>query len=195
MAILADTRTGPITQADGAGDEPLRQGRLGALIIAQGHGRYFEAASRRNLFSATAFVAAAGMIAFGTAGAQSGPVIWNGSNDINVHIIAVSWASTVAFTTAGLAIGLTGNTGQTSAPTSTTAIDAKGNNYMGGAASKATAYRVATLVNGGAFFLPIGGLHTGTVALDTALPLWVELASSLVVPPNAWAGVAASAAT
>jgi hypothetical protein len=51
MAFLLDTRTGPILQADGAGDQPLRQGRMGALVTADGHGRFFEMASRGNMYS------------------------------------------------------------------------------------------------------------------------------------------------
>jgi len=51
MAILLDTRTGPVVQADGNGDQPIRQGRMGALITADGHGRFFETASRGYMFS------------------------------------------------------------------------------------------------------------------------------------------------
>lgn len=52
MPVLIDTRTGPIVQADGAGDQPLRQGRSGALVVSDAHGRYYEAALRGNLFVA-----------------------------------------------------------------------------------------------------------------------------------------------
>src|SRR5437899_9937555 len=52
MSFLIDTRTGPIQQADGAGDQPLRQDRSGALVIVDAHGRYLESAYRKNVFHA-----------------------------------------------------------------------------------------------------------------------------------------------
>jgi hypothetical protein len=191
MAILIDTRTGPVIQGDGAGDQPLRQGRMGSLITADGHGRYFEQASRRNIFRAHAIVT--GMVAFSTAAATGGPLLWNSSSTANAVLLAVGFGITTASGAAG-AVGITGNTGQTSAPGTTTAIDSFGNGYIGGPPSAMNAYRIGTVTNAGAMFLPFAQVHTGALTVDSAAVNWFDLGGGIIVPPNAWASVAASTA-
>jgi hypothetical protein len=65
--ILVDTRTGPVTNQDGPGNQALRQGRTAALIVSAAHAKYYEAVSRGNVYFAsiasgapTAYVGAAG---------------------------------------------------------------------------------------------------------------------------------------
>lgn len=81
MAVLIDTRTGPILQADGAGDQPLRQGRVGQLIVSDGPARFFEAASRGMLFSGGMTLTSINNATFTTAtlGATATPIlgVWN----------------------------------------------------------------------------------------------------------------------
>jgi hypothetical protein len=192
MTVLLDTRTGPIVQVDGAGDQPLRQGRLGALIVSDGHGRYFEQASRRAMFNARAIVTAP--VIFSTAAGTGGPFLWNGTSTVNAVLLGIGIANTTAATTTNFALGLTGNTGQTSAPTGTTAIDSSGNCYIGGAVPQCNVYRVATPTNAGGFFLPFGHCHLpAALSVDTAMMDWIDLAGMIVVPPGAWVSIAASA--
>src|SRR6266536_5220589 len=148
MALLIDTRTGPVVQADGAGDQPLRQSRLGGLVVTDGHGKYFEQASRRNIFRAHAIVTAP--VIYSTAAGTGGPLLWNSSSTHNAVLLAVGYGITTAATAAG-ALGITGNTGQTAAPGSVTAIDSSGNGYIGGAGSAMSVYRTGTPTNAGNF--------------------------------------------
>ena len=89
---------------------------------------------------------------------------------------------------------MTGNTGQTSAPTGTTAVDSVTNLYIGGTSPACTPYRTATPSAAGAWFFPLFGLHTGAVATVDVAPFnWIDIAGAIVVPPNAWVALSASA--
>ncbi len=190
MTILVDTRTGPIVQTDGAGDQALRQGRMGALIVADGHGRYFEQSTRRNIFRAHAIVTAP--VIYTTAAGTGGPLLWNGTSTVNAVLLGVGFGITTASGVAG-ALGITGNTGQVAAPSSTTAADSSGNGYLGGPPSACSVYRVGTPTNAGGFLMPFAEVHTGALTTDTGLIQWVDLAGTVVVPPYSWVSVAASA--
>lgn len=190
MAVLIDTRTGPVVQADGAGDQALRQGRMGSLITADGHGRYFEQASRRNLFRAHAIITAP--VIWTTNTGTGGPLLWNSSSTHTAVLTAVGVGVSVV-TTVAAALGITGGTGQTVAPGSTTAIDSSGNCYIGGPPSAMNVYRVGTPTAAGSFFMPFGHLHTGALTVDNVGVAWIDLGGCIVVPPNCWASVAVSA--
>lgn len=49
--MLIDTRTGPVVQADGATNNPVRHSRLGAIVVSDGHGRFYENAARGYMYS------------------------------------------------------------------------------------------------------------------------------------------------
>lgn len=189
MANPTVLQVGPQTASDGA-VIPSRAGRLGEQLVAELQGRYFEQAYRGQLFLAHAIVTAP--VIYTTAAGTGGPLLWNGTTNKVASILAVGIGNTVV-TTVAAALGLTGNTGQTSAPSSTTAIDSRSNGYIGGAASGCTPYRVGTVTNAGGFFLPFAQLHTGALTVDTSGVLWVDIGGAIVVPPNAWCSVAASA--
>lgn len=170
---------------------PDRAGRMGDMIISELQGRYYEQASRGNLFHAFAIVTAP--VIFSTAAGTGGPLIWNPQNSgKNVSILAVTCALTVV-TTVAAALGLTGNTGQTSAPTATTAIDQRSSGLIGGQASVATPYRVGTPTNAGNFFFPLLQLHTGALTVDNLGLGWIDVGGAIVCPPGAWVSLAASA--
>lgn len=177
------------TLADGA-QTTIRMGRTGELNTSDTHGQLYEAGVRGNLFFAHAIVTAP--VIYSTAAGTGGPLIWNGSSTKNVSILKVGIGVTVV-TTVAAALGLTGNSGQTSAPTSTTAIDSSGNMLIGGSASASTAYRIGTVTNAGNRFLPFANLHTGALTVDNLGMVWVDIAGGFVIPPNCWGAVAASA--
>jgi len=185
----AEIRTGPGLYSDGTKGVLPRAGRQGEVIVADYLGRYAEASRRGNLFMANAIVTAP--VIFSTAAGTGGPLIWNGSATTYVSIVAVSYAVTTASGVVG-ALGFTGNSGQTSAPTSTTAIDSRANLFIGGPASAATPFRVGTPTNAGAFLLPFASITTATTAVPIGNP-WIEIGGAITIPPNAWASVAASA--
>lgn len=166
-------------------------GKQGEQILSELHGRYYIQGYRGNLFIAHAIVTAP--VIYSTAAGTGGPFVWNPpSSGINVELLAAGFGTTVV-TTVAAALGITGASGQVAVPTATTAIDSSTNCKLGGAASRSTAYRVATPVNAGTFFFPFAQVHTGALTADTTGIQWVDLGGFLIVPPGSWASIAASA--
>lgn len=181
---------GPVVGSDGS-QFPIRAGRQGDQIVSELQGRYYEQASRGNLFSVFAIVTAP--VIFSTAAGTGGPLIWNPpTSGKNVCVLAVTCALTVV-TTVAAALGLTGNTGQTVAPTSTTAIDQRSSGMIGGQASISTPYRVGTPAAAGGFFFPLLQLHTGALTVDNVALGWIDVGGAVVAPPGSWVSLAASA--
>ena len=166
-------------------------GRDADQIHSQLHGRYYEQAYRGHLFMAQAIVTAP--VIYTTAAGTGGPLLWNPpTSEVNAVILGVSFGITVV-TTVAAALGLTGNSGQVTAPGTTTAIDGRANLKIGGAAGACTPYRIGTVAVAGAFLLPFGHLHTGALTVDTNGVAFVDIGGSLIVPPGAWCSIAASA--
>lgn len=153
---------------------------------------YGDPALSQRIFIATAIVTAP--VIFSTAAGTGGPLLWNNNANVTTRLIAVSFATTTASAAAG-ALGLTGGSGQTAAPTSTTAIDSLTCTNMSPSAQPplTKAYRIGTVASPGAWFYPIG--QVGTTAL-TALPNqpnWVDLKRAFVIHKGEWISIAASA--
>ena len=51
MSVLLDCVTGPLYQADGNADGPIRKSRMGSLVVTDAHGRFFEPTSRGSMYS------------------------------------------------------------------------------------------------------------------------------------------------
>jgi hypothetical protein len=153
--------------------------------------RQFQQAGNGNIFAAYAIDTSP--VIWTTAAGTGGPLLWNSpGSGVNAYLIAVSFGVTVADTVAG-SIGITGNTGQTVAPGTTTAIDSVANTYVGGPAPKCNTYRVGTPGAAGNFFFPIGMVLTGAITTQAMADNWVDLGAAIVVPPGAWASIAAAA--
>lgn len=190
MANANYQNIGPQVAADGS-TIPTRAGRLGDTIVSELNGRYYEQAARGRLFVATAIVTAP--VIFSTAAGTGGPLVWNPPNSgVNVAVLGVTCGITVV-TTVAAALGLTGNTGQTSAPTSTTVIDSRQSGLIGGQASVSTPYRIGTPTNAGGFFFPLLDLHTGALTVDNLGLGWIDVGGAVVAPPGSWVSLAASA--
>ena len=184
--VLGEVGTG--IAADGT-TQRIRLGQNRELIMGLAHGKYAEAAQRGTLFMAHAIVTAP--VIYTTEAGTGGPLLWNGSSTIKANILGVGITHTVV-TTVAASIGLTAGWGQSAAPTTTTAIDSTGNLLIGGAASACTAYRVGTTVEN-KWFMPLAAFHTGALTVDTFGLGWFDLDGMIVVPPNSFVSVAASA--
>lgn len=180
---------GPQTLADGA-QRAFRQGRGGEQIVAELGGRYQELVSRGEVFAARAVVTAP--VIFTTAAGTGGPLLWNGSNDKVAVLLGATVGLTVV-TTVAAALGITGGSGQTTAPGSTTAIDSHFNCRIGGGLGSVNAYRVGTPTAAGSFFLPFAQLHTGALTVDNLGLGFIDLGGMIQVPPQCWASISASA--
>lgn len=166
-------------------------GILGELLVSNVISRYGTLAKSGKLFCATANLTAP-VVYTATVGV-GGPLLWNRPNsNVDAHILAVSFSSNIVTTVAG-GLGLTGNSGQQTAPSTTTAIDAKGNLLIGAQDGSVEAYRIGTVVQGGGFFLPFAQFHTGALTVDNTAVTFVDVGGAIVVPAGAWAGAAGSA--
>ena len=163
---------------------------MGNLAIGVAGASYYAAVRRNELFNAYAAVTAP--VIYTTAAGTGGPLLWNGTTNKVAVIIGVSLAVNVAATVVA-SLGFTGNTGQTAAPTPTTAITASGNNRIGGPAPSMNVYNVGTVTNAGNFFIPFAGLSTGALTTDNIALGFIDVQGQIEVPPNCWLSVAASA--
>ena len=154
----------------------------------------YEYARIGQLFCARAIVTAP--VIYSTAAGTGGPLLWNnsaaGDGAVNAVLLGVTCALTVV-TTVAAALGITGNSGQTSAPSSTTAIDTSANLRIGGLAPRCNVYRVGTPSSAGSFFLPLAHLGTGALTVDNFENGFIPLDGMIVVPPGSWASLATSA--
>ena len=141
-----------------------------------------------------AYSALTAPVIFSTAAGTGGPLIWNKPNSgVEAHILAVSFSSSVVTTVAG-GLGFTGNAGQSTAPTTTTAITASGSTYIGGQVSQmGGVYNVGTVANAGAVFMPFAQFHTGALTVDTTAVTWIDIGGAIIIPQGSWGSVAASA--
>jgi hypothetical protein len=183
-------QVGPQTASDGT-TSAMRLGKTGEQVMTELHGRYYEQAVRGKLFMAQAIVTAP--VIYTTAAGTGGPLLWNPpTSGVNAAILGVTCGITVV-TTVAAALGLTGNTGQSSAPSTTTAIDGRSNMFIGAGSSACTPYRIGTVTNAGGFLLPFASLHTGALTVDTGVVGVIDIGGMLIVPPGSWASIAASA--
>jgi hypothetical protein len=190
MAGLNYGQVGSQTLSDGS-PGPMRIGRSGEQIFTELHGRYYQQAKNGKVFMAQAIVTAP--VIFSTAAGTGGPLLWNPpTSGVDAVILGVSFGVTVV-TTVAAALGITGNSGQSVAPGSTTAIDGRSSGYIGGGNSACTAYRVGTPTNAGGFLLPFASLHTGALTVDTGATGFADIGGMVIVPPGSWASIAASA--
>ena len=169
---------------------------MGNLSIGTGSASYYEWARKGRLYVAYATVTAP--VIWSTAAGTGGPLLWNNSavgvtGAVNAVLLAVGVGITTA-STAASALGITMNSGQPAAPTTTTAIDAVGNTYPGGGVPAAcNTYRKGTVATAGAFFIPTHTLDTAALTANPMAMQWADLGGAFIVPPGSWAAVAASA--
>lgn len=163
------------------------------LAYGTGNSSYYDLCRQQRVFSALATVTTPTV--YSTAAGTGGPLLWNnsgaGAQRVMAVILAVGCSITVA-AAANASLGITGNSGQTAAPTTATAIDAIANMYIGGPLPQCNLYRKGTVANAGNFFMPTDIIPVA--AGLTATPLatdWVPVEGSVIVPYGSWASIAA----
>lgn len=168
---------------------------MGNLSIGTQGASYYDWARKGRIY--TAFASVTSPVIYSTAAATGGPLLWNGSfvsgSAVNAVILAVGVGLTTA-SGAASAIGLTGNSGQVAAPSSTTTIDAVANTFIGGGFTPScNTYRIGTVTNAGNFFMPTHSLDTGAITTLATGMSWVDIGGIFIVPPGSWCAVAAAA--
>lgn len=165
--------------------------KYGFLGVSEILSRYSNLVKAGKVFSAYATLTAP--VIFTTAAGTGGPILHNPANSgIDAHLLAVGFSTSVVTTVAG-GLGITGNSGQTAALTSTTAADGKLNHLIGSANPTCNVFRVGTPTTAGASLVPFAQFHTGALTVDTTGLNWVYLDGLYVVPPASWASPAGTA--
>lgn len=178
---------GSFSNADGS--NPVARGDRGAgTAVSQLLAPYYEAVRQGVVFGALAQTVTAPVI-WSTAAGNGAPLLYNGTADKNLVLLAIGVGTLVASTVAGtLGIAM----GVTTAPTSTTAIDARWNAKTGGAASSGTPYRLGTTSAAATSFTPIIRASTTALTGETGLT-FTELKGMFVVSPGGFAMICGSA--
>jgi hypothetical protein len=192
MASTVTGQVGPTVLGDGVQTSPLRQGKSGEQVVTDLHGRYYEQAYRKNLF--TAYAAGVAISAPGTA--LVGLSLWNGSPVVNgVNCVLLKVGGMIIVTSASLtSVNLATGVGQVASPTGQTAITRVSNNFTGAQGPQATALNAGTFTNAPTAL--IGFLHnTAAIAVTGEDPgFFLDLEGSIILPPQTYCTIVGNAA-
>jgi hypothetical protein len=199
MPIPVSGQVGPQAITDGVTSQPLRQGKLGELVVTELHGRFYEQVYRGNVYSIgcqlTALSAATILL---TASAQPIVGVWNpptsGTNLVILQAALVDEINNVTSVAMGAfvwAVSL-GNTSLTAglAPFNRKTLQNNGSQAKGFALSTASLLTGITnnvVVFDAAEFNTASGLLTTTVAAATPTPSVSGVQNfdgSLIIPPG-----------
>lgn len=181
---------GPQVLADGASPVP-RGGRTGATITADGHGRYYEAVKRGNVFVAHNVAAQAVSVALATT--YTGLCL---SNPLGSGKDLILYMAQFAISVAEVAIAtqhLIGGYSATTAVTHTTPLAAPGiqNAYLGaGNASIAKVDSAATIPTPG-YLLPLRSGFTAGALGGPGMGQLADMGGIITVPPGGFVAIGA----
>lgn len=166
-----------------------RAGRLGDTIVSELHGRYYEQAYRKNLF--TAYCAAQALSVAGTA--MVGLQVWNGSpvsGGVNLVLLKVGGMIVVTSATVTSLVLATG-VGQAAAPSGQTAATRVSNNFIGGANPNALALAAGTFVAAPTALINLMHNTAAIAATGEDAGFVLDLEGSIIIPPQAYVCIAA----
>ena len=172
----------------------VRQGQLGDVIVSELHGRYYEQAYRRNLFSgAIAGATGTTVSALGVVNntAYTGIVLYNPpGSQVNLVLQKVGYALTVAQAAAS-AVSIA--TGFSALPPATTTAIATRNNFVNGPLPIGQLYSAATFgqatgpVVASVPLMTLGFAGTAAITAPMTIPTMYDLEGSIVIPPTGFA--------
>lgn len=139
---LLKLRTGIITSTDGS-ENPPRSDKQGGLVVAQSHGKYTEAAIRKQLCYSYCAARATSVLTT----AMIGNIVWNPPGS-GVLLALGPWSIQIEVTSATCTGIVLGYSAQTAAPTTTTAPDSYGSTFLNAGSSGncvAKAYAIGTV--------------------------------------------------
>jgi hypothetical protein len=190
--MLIQGQAGPVTTTASLSSGiqvPLRQGNMGDAIMSELHGRYYEAAYRRTLFTASN-AAAVATVAIGTT-THTGLVVANPIGSlVNLVLNKVSWAASVAVPTAGFLCLETGYNSGTNV-TLTTPVTPRSCFVGVGASGYGVAAVSSTLPTApvAVHFLNTNG-SVATTSTGIQNGGLIDLEGSIILPPGAYAAFA-----
>jgi hypothetical protein len=170
-----------------AGTNPtVRQGQLGDVIVSELHGRYYETAYRKALF--TGYNTAGTVTTVGLATTYTGFVLANPvQSQVNLVINKVGLSFTVAFAAAA-AVGIM--TGQSFTAFSGVATNAAVKSaFVGAPAGSGVCYSGATLPATPTIHTILYTGLTGAITTTPGFPSLFDLEGSIILPPGGFAAV------
>jgi hypothetical protein len=169
----------------------IRQGQLGEVIVNELHGRYYETAYRRALFTGAS--TAGTVTTVGLATTYTGFVLANPvQSPVNLVINKVGIAFLVAFAAAS-AVGIM--TGQSFTPLSGLATNASAKSaFVGAPAGNGVVYSGATLSTPTLHTVLYTGL-TGAITTTPGFLNQTDLEGSIILPPGGFAAIYTSTAS
>jgi len=194
--VIQGGRTGGLGPAADGGNSSNRLGRNNELVIAQGVGKYHEAASRGNIFMASTAV---GGVAPGTALSTTPPLDIHNPDGSGVLVSILDIYVGYVSGTLGAGSLVHSRTVQTAVPTTGTTLTIQ-NAKLGAAAGSATAGEGRTVAATPTIIRPSGIILGASLATTAALPVLMHehVGGSIVIPENDdWSleGVAAGGST
>lgn len=177
-------RVGPVNGGSGTGT-PFRADGTGAQIVSDAHGRYAEAARRKQVFYACNAAAQAVSVALATA--YTGVCLSNPiGSSVNLELLQVSFALSVAPAAIAPLI-LIG--GYSPIDVTHTAALIPASTFLGAPGGVGKADSQAT-ISTPKYLLPImGGFTAG--ALPDASPAILDVGGSIIIPPGAFVCIGA----
>lgn len=189
--MIIQNQVGPITSnvSLGQGVQTVaRAGNMGDLIVSECHGRYYEPTYRRNVFNAASQAATTTTV--GLALIYTGLLLYNPpGSTINVNILKVGYAFTVAFPAAaavGLMCGFNGATAVTH-----TVAGVTHNSFFGVGASSQAGVDTSSTMPTAPFVTNL--FATGLTGAITTEELVtgdvVDMEGSIILPPGGYAAI------
>jgi len=193
MDVMAEGIVAPQVLADGS-EAPMRLDRTGAVIMVEGHGRYYEAASRGNLF--TAYAAAGAVTTVATS--MTGLILVNNSTTTKAALqkigglILATSASATGLVLAWFQVGAPGTKPGVGYGASTATALTAVPNYLGGNLPQCGVYSAVNSTVGTP--VPFKTLLHNTAAIAVTgedIGFQMDLEGSIIVPPGFGVCVAA----
>lgn len=167
----------------------LRQGNQGEVMVSELHGRYYEQAYRRNLFTAAnqaLTTTSAGLATVATGTILSNPI----GNTVNLALLKAAWTMAVA-PAAAYFVGLAQGYSAATNVVHTTPVTPSASLYGIGAAPTAKVDSAATLPVAPTYQLVLGG---GGAAINNGSSGY-DFEGSILIPPGGYALLATSVAS
>jgi hypothetical protein len=199
MGFRLDGFVGTNTMADGNAPAALtRFGRDGSMVVAESHGKFYEQASRGNMYVASSATGGAAIVIVG----NNIPTLWNPmGSGVNAEIVRIelAWVSGATAPTAlsWVSLAPAGATIATGAPIATATLVATANCLVGGGKVGAVKWApiAITFTAAPVFFTSTGiGLGTGAPTVVPSL-ITKDYDGMLVIPPGSALSLVSQAAT
>ena len=169
----------------------LRQGQLGEMVVQELHGRYYETAYRRNMFSAATqggVTTSAGLTTGVTGLILTNPT----TSTVNCVINKVGFAVNAA-PAAVMVIGLAFNT-STTAVTQTTALTGR-NMFLGAAAPQGLTATSVTVPTAGVLTHVLGVIDIGATTTVVHQQTMYDIEGGIILPPGSYVHIYTSTAS